>query len=71
MMNARVEACKETDIDLPDLIKNDHNTDLDKNSDNEANVEINWMTHKKTTSQSETIKAIPVAPGSKKNMTVQ
>eukprot|EP00957_Ditylum_brightwellii_P152618 11617006-Ditylum_brightwellii.AAC.1 len=57
MMTAEVEAGKETWIDLPDFIRNDHNMDLDDNSNNDTNVETKQLTCKKKTGHPEMIMA--------------
>eukprot|EP00957_Ditylum_brightwellii_P011597 876627-Ditylum_brightwellii.AAC.1 len=67
MMNAKVKEGKETDSDLPDLIKNNHDTDLDDESNNKAKVETKQSTCKKTNGHPETIIALLVTPGLKKN----
>eukprot|EP00957_Ditylum_brightwellii_P171439 13051158-Ditylum_brightwellii.AAC.1 len=49
MMTTEVEEGKEIDIDLPNLIKNDHNTDLDGDSNSEDRVKTKKSTCRMTT----------------------
>eukprot|EP00957_Ditylum_brightwellii_P100947 7694072-Ditylum_brightwellii.AAC.1 len=70
MMTTEIKENEEVD-NLPDLIKHNDDTDSDNDSNKEAKIETKQLAQKKTGSHPEMIIALPIAPGSKKNKTMQ